>query len=402
MHSESGGLSSHRISSSAVWALTLLAFGITRIGILPMALDLRGDELLYQEWGLQVSSGSFPVGDDLYQYPPGAGLLFAAFNSSVGDFHRAFMLSVILADVVIFALLLLQMQRRKGSWRGPWTWIIGGFLAGGLLYERFDIFPTLMAVAAILVLSRPFLSGLLAGIGAMIKVWPIFVLFGMRRQDLKTGILGALVGIGSVLAIAFLAASHPLAFLTGQVERGLQIEASPAVPILIAAQLGLIFAPSVDRYGSTELDTALGGVVAWFGIVMAVFLIGIVLIQRLRGRLTAAPGPDVVLAVVLVFVAFNRVNSTQFFIWIAGVSAVALLDRRSRMLVPVMLNFLAMLPVAQYLGPFYWALQAQTLEAVTLQVLRALLVLASAVLAWWFVVSGRAYRDGPSEVNKRI
>ena len=141
---------------------------------------------------------------------------------------------------------------------------------------------------------------------------------------------------------------------------------------------------------------------AWIGIAIALALVGVVLVQRLRGRLESIPGPDVALAVVLVFVAFNRVNSAQFFIWIAGVAAVVLLDRRSRMVIPVTLAFLSMLPISQYLGPFYWALQAQTIEAVTLQVVRALLVLASAVLAWWFVVSRRAYRDASSEANERI
>lgn len=402
MEAEHSRLANYRLSSRSMWVLALVSFVITRISILPTVLDFRADEVLYRDWAILIANGSFPVGDDLYQYPPGAGLLFLGVEASLGSFHRAFTFAALAADVLIFALLLFRVQRRGDSWRGPWAWIIGGLLAGALMYERFDVFPTFIAVAAMILLSRPFIAGLLAGVGATVKVWPIFTLFALRRQDLRAGILGALVGIVGVIVLAHLIAANPLAFLTGQAERGLQIEASLAVPILIAAQLGLIPAPAVDRYGSTELDAAFGGVVAWIGIAIALALVGVVLVQRLRGRLESIPGPDVALAVVLVFVAFNRVNSAQFFIWIAGVAAVVLLDRRSRMVIPVTLAFLSMLPISQYLGPFYWALQAQTIEAVTLQVVRALLVLASAVLAWWFVVSRRAYRDASSEANERI
>ena len=385
-------LSDYRPSARSMWLLALVAFFVTRISILPLVLDFRADELLYQQWATLIGGGSFPVGYERYQYPPGAGLIFTGIDVAPGDFHRVFTLSVIAADVLIFALLLLRVKVKNDSWRGPWVWIVGGLLAGALMYERFDLFPTLIAVAALLFLSRPFLSGLFAGIGGIVKVWPIITLFALRRQDLVAGIAGALVGGAGVLMLAFLVAPHPLAFLTGQSERGLQIESTLAIPILVAAQLGLISAPSVDRYGSTELDAPFAGIVAWIGILFAVALVGSLLIQRLRGRLENIPGADVAFAVLLLFVASNRVLSPEYFVWIAGAASVVLLDRRSRMVIPVVLAFVSMLPITQYLGPFYWALQAQTVEAVSLQVVRGLLVLASALIAWWVVVSGRAYQ----------
>ena len=390
-------LSDYRPSARSMWLLALLAFFVSRISILPLVLDFRADELLYQQWANLIGGGSFPVGYERYQYPPGAGLIFTGIDVAPGDFHRVFTLSVIAADVLIFALLLLRVRTTGDSWRGPWAWIIGGFLAGSLMYERFDLFPTLIAVAALLLLSRPFISGLLAGIGGIVKIWPIITLFALRRQDLAAGIAGALVGVAGVLALAFLVAPHPLAFLTGQSERGLQIDSIPAVPMLLAAKLGVISAPSIDRYGSTELDAPFAGVLAWIGILLAVVFVGSLLIKRLRGRLENIPGPDVAFAVLLLFIAFNRVLSPEYFVWIAGAAAVVLLDRRSRMLIPVVLVFLSMLPITQYLGPFYWALQAQTIEAVSLQVVRGLLVLVSALIAWWFVFSGRVYRSAVGE-----
>ena len=389
------------LSSRSFWFLTLLAFAVTRVGILPTVLDFRADELLYQEWAVLIGNGSFPVGDDLYQYPPAAGLLFLGLEVAPGDFHRTFTAAAIGADVLIFLLLSIRVARNADSWRGPWVWIIGGLLAGGLLYERFDVFSAFLAVIALTMLPRPLVLGFVVGIGAAVKVWPIFILFALRRDQVIRGVLGATAGVLASLVLGFAVASNSLSFLTGQTQRGLQIEATPAAPILIAAQLGLMDAPSVDRFGSTELDAAFGGLVAWIGITLAVAMIATVVVQRLRGKLDSIPGPDVALAVLLVFVAFNRVNSSQFFIWIAAVASVVLLNRQSRMAIPVLLSLLSMLPVFQYLGPFYWALQAQTPEAVFLQVVRALLVLASALLAWWFVISGRPYCDD-SEAKERI
>lgn len=396
MAASSGGLGEYRLSTRSLWVLALIVFAVTRISNLPLSLDFRIDEVLYYEWALVIREGSFPVGDDQYQYPPGAGLLFLGIELFPGTFHRVFMLSVVLTDAAIFALLLFRVARHGDSWRGPWAWIACGALAGNLLYERFDVFTALLAVIALLVLSRPVASGSLMGIGAMLKVWPIFALFAVKRDQLPKALIGVFAGVFGVMVIAWLTADDALSFMSGQTNRGLQIEASLAAPLLIAGQLGLLPADSVDRFGSTELDAPYAGGIAWLGIAVAVVLLLVLVVQRLRGKLEMIPGTDVALTALLVFVAFNRVNSPQFFIWVGAVAAVALLDRRSRMAIPIVLAFASMLPFAQYIANYYWALQDQTPESVTLQVMRGLLAVSSAVLAWWFVVSGRPYRETSS------
>ena len=389
-----GLVDDYRVSTVTMWTLVLSSFVVTRLSILPAVLEFRGDEVLYQGWAEMIGNGQFPLEDDLYQYPPAAGLIFLLQDLTPGDFHRIFTLSMIASDVLILGLLLVQVCRRRASWRGPWTWVIGGALSGTLLYERYDVLPTLLAVFALVIVSRPYLSGFVAGIGAMVKVWPILVLFALRRDQMLKGVIGAVMAVVFVSLLAFLVARDPFSFLAGQTARGLQIEAVLAAPVLLAAQFGLVSAPTVNRFGSNELDSGLATVAAWLGIGCAFVMLSLLLLQLVRGKLAAIPAYDIAFAAVLVFVIFNRVNSSQFFIWLAGVSAVVLLDRRSRMVIPVVLTFLSMFTVKEYLGPFFWALQAQNIEPVLLQTVRASLLASSAVLAWWFVLSGRAYRNG--------
>ena len=393
MRSDAEASSSQRISPLSMWVLTLVSFVVSRLSILPTVLEFRMDEVLYAEWAQGIASGQFPVSDERYQYPPGAGLYFLVLEVVPGSFHRSFMASVLLADILILVLLLLQVRRGKGSWWGPWSWIVGGALAGGLLYERYDVFSAVFAVAALLALSRPLASGVAAGLGTALKVWPVFTLLAVPRKDLFRASIGSLGALAIVAVVASLVANDAMSFLFGQTGRGLQIESSLAAPLMLAGQLGILPVTTVDRFGANELESSFAGVASWVGIAIAVLLLLAILVQRLRGRLESLPPADVALAAVLVFWAFNRVSSSQFFIWVAAVAAVAMLDRRTKMTVPAVLAFLSVLPIDEYLGPYFWALQGLNVEAVVLQSVRVALVLTSALMSWWLVIS-QSRREG--------
>ncbi len=66
----------------------------------------------------------------------------------------------------------------------------------------------------------------------------------------------------------------------------------------------------------TVIGLALFALIAWW---------------RLSGRLESVPPGDVALAVMLVSVATSRVYSPQFNVWLIGITAVMLLDPRSRL-----------------------------------------------------------------------
>lgn len=368
-----------------LWVITPLTWFVLRASLLSQALEFNENEHFYQNWGQIVASGTFPLGDPKYQYPPGAGLLFWAIEIFPVEFHRTFTMAVIAADLATLVLLLVAVAKRRDSWAGPWAWTLGGFLAGGLIYERFDTFPTLLAVASLLLLARPMTMGVITGVGLMVKTWPGIALFAVPRRELPRAVIGTLIGVAVTWLIAALIASNSTSFITNQVSRGLQIETVAAVPVLLLGVLGVVDAPMIDRYGSTELDTPLGTPLVIISMLTGAVLIIWLLIARLRGRLEHIPGTDVAFTALLVFVAFNKVNSPEYIIWIAGIGAVAVLNARSRMLPPLIMAGLAMVPVMVFLGPNYGLLQQQTIEAVIFQSMRGLLLLASALTAWVIV-----------------
>ena len=78
----------------------------------------------------------------------------------------------------------------RRNYTGVWVWLIAMPLLGTFSVLRFDIVPTVIGIAALVVIHRrPAWFGALAGLGASIKVWPIVLLFGEwdRRRLLVSG-----------------------------------------------------------------------------------------------------------------------------------------------------------------------------------------------------------------------
>jgi hypothetical protein len=233
------------------------------------------------------------------------------------------------ADAIVMALLSAQARWTRMS-AGVRLWAMLPLVVGPLVLARFDVVPTALAVAAVLLATRAAASGALAAAGAWVKVWPILVLSALARRDLPRGLLGVL-GASAVIGTAFLlTTSDSLSFLGGQRDRGLQIESLAAWPFLVARLAG---APVevVYRYGAHEVQAPGVQVAAAIATAVTVLLLGLVAVQRLRGRLERARAADVALATVLFSVVGSRVFSGQYFIWLLGLAAVCLGDPATRM-----------------------------------------------------------------------
>jgi hypothetical protein len=310
-----------------IWLVSRLVLVAIILGAIPWPEQVN-DLTIYARWVQEsLQHGRFPT-DDMWQYPPLAGPVFVLGAWLPGE-RLGFVTLFLGFDAAIMAMLTHQ-ARRSGLGGGTRLWALLPLIVGPLLLARFDVVPTAFAVAAVLLAARPMASGALAATGAWLKVWPVLVLAALRRSDLPRGVAGALAASAVIAGALVVATVDPLSFLTGQRDRGLQIESLAAWPFLVARLAG---APVevVYRYGAHELDAAGVDSVARGVLVLTVILLGVVAVQRLRGVLDDVSGADVALATVLFTVATSRVFSGQYFIWLLALAAVTLGDPASRM-----------------------------------------------------------------------
>ena len=383
----------------AIWlVLRLVALAII-IGWIPWP-ELVNDLTIYGTWVTDsLQFGRFPT-DEMWQYPPLAGPVFVAGSWLPGQ-RVGFALLFLAFDAAIMAMLARQAGR-TGRSAGTRLWALLPVIVGPLILARFDVVPTAFAVAAVLAAARPMASGVLAASGAWLKVWPLLVLAAVRRRDLPRAALGALGASALIAGVLAVTTDEPMSFLTGQRDRGLQIESLAAWPFLVARALG---APVevIYRYGAHEVEAAGVDLVARGATLATLVLLAIVAIQRLRGALEPLPGADVALATVLFSVATSRVFSGQYFIWLLALAAVCLSDPGSRMRRTIWLLIAAGLATHLVYPWLYSALLAGSPLAVLVQTVRVGLTLAATGTALVVLVHpARAHASGspPSSISR--
>ena len=311
----------------AVWVVTRM-IALASIALTPRLLD---DIDIFRGWLPYLRGAAFPTDDPKWQYPPAAGPLLLAPDAVHLDYAVAFALACLAADAAILAALLLAHRRRPGSsLRGPWLWAAAALVVGPIMFTRFDIVPTMAAVAFVLLAGRPALAGVSAAAGFVVKLWPALLLLALPRPATRRGLAAFTVTTVALMAVISLRFDGALSFIGNQSARGLQIESVGALPYELYSLGGGHVAYGL-QYGSVQVlmtgAEAVATAIAGAGLLL-ILLIGW---WRLTGRLESVPPGDVALAVVLVSVATSRVYSPQFNVWIIGVCAVALLSPRTRM-----------------------------------------------------------------------
>jgi hypothetical protein len=363
----------------------LLLGTLTGVVPYPDGPSILNDVKLYSEWSSLLVTGRFPIGDDMWQYPPGAGIVFAIAALLGSNPVVAFALIALVCDLATLAVLAIAGRRRRVGFDAAWAWVIGALLVGPVWLARFDVIPTLAAVVALVLIARPALSGAAAAAGTLLKVWPGIMLIALPRSSLPRGILGFVVMAAAILAGVMLWASGGVSFLGEQGARGLQVESVGALPFMVWNVFADV--PTEFRFGAMEVDLPVT-IPLGLAITLAGFaVLGVLGVLRLLGRLETIAPADVALVALLVSVVTSRVLSPQYDVWIVGVAAVTFLDPQSRMRVAVWL-LVPMLIVTQVIYPFaYGSFLIGDWWAVLLQVARIGLLLAAT--ATGLVIVGR-------------
>ncbi|MFJ2471902.1 glycosyltransferase 87 family protein [Streptomyces sp. NPDC087659] len=330
-------------------AAAVAAFALTRALLLLWVLKVlpvRGPDVtsdvavIYQGWYEVLRTGTYPLDDVTWQYPPAAALAILSPGAlPFLDYVRAFFVLALICDAAVLALLLYAGRRPGKSTRGMWFWIAGVPLLGPTAYARYDLMVTAVAVAALFAAARrPAVAGALAGFGAMLKVWPVLLLAGLRGR--RAWGAAAITGASLLLVLT---ASMPgaLAFLGFQRDRGTEVESLGALVFHMARHFGWE-GQVLLNYGSVEFLGPYVPLVSGLALGLTAAAFGWLAVWRLRAsEFSAATPADAAFAAVLLFTTTSRVISPQYMVWLLGLAAVCLAFRSSRMGLPALLVLVA-------------------------------------------------------------
>jgi Glycosyltransferase family 87 len=334
---------------TGIWVLGL-ALMVVQVGIWNHVSGVNyQDTDQYKLWSEILAHQRLMPAEDTWQYPPGAAFLLLVPRIGIhwlgAAYQPSFMVSMILVDLAGLGVMI-HLAHRTGRSVGVWIWLLAMPLLQAFPILRFDLVPTVLVMAALVVIHRrPAWFGALAGLGAAIKVWPIVLLFG--EWDRRRLLCSAAVAAG-VIAVVFAVAAHMFGdqstFLDNQDVRGLQVEAVGSMPWHLRQAVTGRTAVTVQRDGALEIGSALADKVAvvlkWLGLaaLVAAALWWLARDRAIRrGRLDlaeAAISIDFVFTVVLLQVVVSRVLSPQYMVWLVGLSAVVLTAGTRRMARP--------------------------------------------------------------------
>jgi hypothetical protein len=307
-------------------------------------LDLH-DVNVYRRWSEILANEHMIPAEDSWQYPPGAAFLMLIPRLGPGSYGASYVGLMLIVDLIGIGLLAL-LGRRSGNFTGVWVWLIAMPVLGTLSVLRFDIVPTVIAIAALVVIHRrPIWFGALAGLGASIKVWPIVLLFGeWERRRLLLSSLTTVLTISVVLLVAAIWFGDLSTFLNDQRDRGLQEEAVATAPWELKELVTGEPAPRALRFGAWEVPTPTANTVAdlleWLSLAVlaaaaAWWWFRARAIHDGRTDLAdASVSRDFVFTIVLLLVVTSRVLSPQFMLWLVGLAAVVLTAGTTRLARP--------------------------------------------------------------------
>ncbi|WP_234327268.1 glycosyltransferase 87 family protein [Streptomyces sp. NRRL WC-3742] len=340
--------------------------------------------MIYHAWYGVLHTGTFPFDDVTWQYPPGAALIILLPGLLPWSYLVSFWVICGIADAVALAVLVRTGLRKGRALTGAWLWVVAVPLLGPMIYNRFDIIVTALAVAGLLALvRRPAVGGLLLGLGGIVKIWPLLGLIGTpsgrRTRRAWTLAAATAVSVGFLLAAGM---NGAFGFLAFQGARGIEVESVGALPLHYARLAGAWDGKVTMNYGSPEMLGPWVPVIS--KVMMACTVLGFAWLLFWRytaKRRNAATMYDAALCALLIFIVTSRVISPQYLVWLVGVAAVCLTVRGTSQRPVALLILLACpLTVLEFPTLFTQVLGSDAL-AITVLSLRNLLLVAATVVS---------------------
>jgi len=325
------------LAAFAAIALFVVSWTLLHVGFYKHKQVL--DTPVYQRYGNAIADGKVPYRDFDLEYPPGAlpvfalpGLAEPGQGQDVSPaFRRAFETLMWLcgaAALLAMAVVLRVLRRPFGEvWAFLMFTAVAPLALGSVILSRFDLWPAAIVVAALaaLVSGRLRLGHGLLGLGVTAKLYPVILIpLGMAYVWRRAGRREALTCLGvaaAVVAAVFLpfvvlSPGGVWHSLSVQLGRPLQVESLGSSLLLVAHHVFGTGVTGDTSHGSQNLAggaadaLAVGTTIAQAGVLIWIWA------AFSRGPANGEALVRATAAAVCAFVAFGKVLSPQFLIWL--------------------------------------------------------------------------------------
>jgi hypothetical protein len=307
-------------SSAAAVALFLVSWALLHVGFYER--DQIVDTPIYERYGEAMVDGQVPYRDFPVEYPPAALPIFLLPALGDGDYRSGF--EGLMAGLGVAIVLLVVAA---GSPKAALFVAVSPLLLGSVVLTRFDFWPAMLTAAALaLLLAGRFRFALgVLGLAATAKIYPaVLAPIALahvwrtrgRREALVCG--GLLAGVIAVIVLPFAVVSPGGVWDSVWVQAGrpLQIESLGAGLLLAAHHAFGLDLTMESSHGSQNLAGGAADTLAALSMVLQIVAVVAVWIWYARGPAGGERLVRACAAAVCAFVAFGKVLSPQFLIWL--------------------------------------------------------------------------------------
>ncbi|CAN5188889.1 hypothetical protein BH18ACT12_BH18ACT12_03570 [soil metagenome] len=300
------------------------------------------DTPVYQRYGNAIADGKVPYRDFTLEYPPGALPMFAlpglaepgkGQDVSPG-FRRTFETLMWLcgAGALLAMAAVLRALRRPPAevWAALAFAAVAPLAVGSVILSRFDLWPAALVVAALaaLVSGRLRIGHALLGLGVTATLYPAVLLpiglaYVWRRRGRREALtcLGIASAVIAAVFVPFVVLSPDGVWhsLSVQFGRPLQVESLGSALLLAAHHVFGVGVTADTSYGSQNLAGTAADSMAIASTVAQVAALVWVWSAFARGPASQELLVRASAAALCAFIAFGKVLSPQFLIWLIPV-----------------------------------------------------------------------------------
>jgi uncharacterized membrane protein len=294
------------------------------------------DTPTYELYGDSMAAGYVPYRDFNLEYPPGALLPFiapelTASRADTSAYTHAFERWMAGAGVLVALLAAVALMRLDATPLRAATGLAlvaaSPLLLGTVVLTRFDLWPAALTAAALaaLLADRDELGALALGAAIATKLYPavlvpIGIIWVWRMHDRRRALrwIALVTATCAAVFLPFTAIApggvgHSFAV---QIHRPLQIE-SLGASVLIALHhiAGLTIAVRSD-HGSQNIESTGAGAAAVVSTLLAIVVLCAIYLALARGPVQRERLVLAAAASVATFMAFGKVFSPQFMMWL--------------------------------------------------------------------------------------